>query len=61
MVADGTLEACLVHAPPHRIGGVEIFQILPQKITIGGWTTMYTLSKQRRSRPHAPLIFFNNI
>jgi hypothetical protein len=61
MVANATLEACLVHAPPHRIGGAGIFQMLPQKITIGGRTTMYALSKQHRSRPHAPLIFFNNI
>jgi len=29
MVVDATSEACLVHAPPHRTGGVEIFQILP--------------------------------
>jgi len=57
MVADAKLESRLVHASPHHIGGAKIFQMLPQKITIGGRTTMYALSKQRRSRPHAPLMF----
>ena len=51
----------LDHAPPHDIGGVDLFQMSSQNVVFSVQTTPYTPLKQHKGRLYILEVFFNNI